>query len=237
MLSAGRSEQIKTGVISMNWRDQFPAAIRWYNLDYRLRDGQTLQSEDRDFIDGLVKEALSCGTQVPAGFLVYRARFNEDTDTEPHPPERMGMAPADRARESRIAPKGVQCLYAAYESDTALYELRPWPEARLSVVKIKASAPLTVLDLRYTNVEGKSLALQQAAYMLSRPVDPEDDFRYLATQLFAQRLKAAGARGILYRSMLKPDGTNVALFSESDAERISCALYGVSAVDYTFTSM
>ena len=218
----------------MTFNDQFPAAVNWYNLDYRLREGHRLESDDLRFIDQLVQEALTCTTTLSPGLLMYRARFNQDTDAEPHPPSEMGMPPADRTRDQRISPKGVACLYAAYDVETALYEMRPWPKSRLTVATLQTTASLNVLDLRYTRLEGKPPTLRQAAYMISRPVDRDDEFRYSATQRVGQGLKAAGVPGVLFASMLKPDGTNVAMFSEYGLERTGSVLYEITGVDYTF---
>ena len=233
-ITVGRARQISVIIRPVTFNDQFPAAVSWYNLDFRLREGHQLESDDLGFIDQLVQEALACGTTLPTGFRLYRARFNEDTDAEPHPPSEMGMPPAHKTRHQRISPKGVACLYASYEVETALHEMRPCPKSRLTVVTLQATAGLNVLDLRYTHMEGKSPALRQAAYMISRPVDRDDEFRYAATQRLGQGLKAAGAAGLLYASMLKPDGTNVAMFNESSIKRTGSVLYEITGVDYTF---
>ncbi len=217
--------------------EQFAEAVRWLNLDQGLREGRQLQPDDFVFINGLVQESLRRERQLVAGTLLYRARFNQDTDTDPHALAEMGMPPADRARDTRISPKGAPCLYAAFESKTATYEMRPWPMSRLTVAILRTTIALTVLDLRYDMLEGKSHALQHAAYMISRPVDPDDGFRYVATQSLGQGLKAAGARGVLYRSMLNPGGTNVAMFSETGIERVSRKLYQVHAARYTYKAL
>ena len=71
-----------------------------------------------------------------------------------------------------------------------------------------------------------------AAFMISRPVHRDDRFGYLGTQYLAERLKAAGAIGLLYASTLQPGGTNVALFSDSGLRPMGTTFHEVTAVTY-----
>jgi len=211
-------------------------AAHWIEYERGLRETNRHVPSDAAYFDALFKGCMVCETALAVGSTLYRARFSNDTDTDPLPLRQMGMPPAERARDQRITPAGVPCFYAAFEPDTAMAELRPWPLARLTVATFHTASSFNVLDLRRANPQVRqSGTVDFAAYMISRPVDPDDALRYVGTQYLAQKLKGAGATGLLYDSMLKPGGTNIAMFGDSGLMPASACLHILTDVTYRAT--
>jgi RES domain-containing protein len=145
----------------------------------------------------------------------------------------MGAPPANVSSAGRLNPKGISFFYSALEESTAVAEVRPWTMARLSVANFLTSEPIEVLDLTGARADIDLLpSVRFAAYMISRPVHRDDPFAYVGTQHLAQSLKSSGVKGLLYNSLLKPGGTNLALFAEGGLTGVSVALHEVTSVTY-----
>jgi hypothetical protein len=68
----------------------------------------------------------------------------------------------------------------------------------------------------------------------SRPVNPSDTVAdYVPTQIIAELFKSNGIDGIVYSSSLGKN-LNVVLFDLDSAELMSCSLFGVKTVSFTF---
>ncbi len=210
--------------------------MRWNEYDRALRTKNRHVPNDVEYFTELFQGCLKCESELPAGSSLYRARImppEKETDTEPLPISEMGQPPPELTPDGRVNPAGIPCFYAALEGETAIAELRPWPRARLTVATFDTAGPLKVLDLRNSNPRVNAVrSVYWAAFMISRPVHRDDRFGYLGTQYLAERLKAAGANGILYVSTLEPGGTNVALFSDSGLKPMGVSFHEVTAVPY-----
>jgi RES domain-containing protein len=152
----------------------------------------------------------------------------------------MRQPPPEKARDGRINPMGLPCLYAALDPNTAVAEVRPWRLALLTVATFTTPRSIDVVDLRQASGGQKRPAAYWAAHMIQRPVHEKDPLAYLGTQYLAERLKAAGAGGLLYDSALGPydqtkgtRGTNVALFSSDDLQDGKTVPWVVLDVKYT----
>ncbi len=217
--------------------DLLKAATDWFTYERSLREHNRYVPADAGYFQNLFNDCLKCRFTIPRGTELFRARIlpvEMVTRTEPLPLKEMGMPPASLTPDGRVNPAGVRCFYAAMERDTAPAELRPWPEAKVTIATFFTTADLNVLDLRTTNpVVKASMALSWASTEISRPVHRDDRFGYLGTQYLAERLKAAGAEGLLYDSKLSRGGTNVALFSDKALVPKDASLVMVTAVSYS----
>ncbi len=95
--------------------------------------------------------------------------------------------------------------------------------------------PLNVLNLRWPSGGKHSYVVYWAAQMIQRPVHEHDPLAYLGTQYLADKLKDAGALGLLYDSGLTSYGTNVAIFNFDTAGlsgEKAVSYYEVVSVDY-----
>ncbi|WP_424666577.1 RES family NAD+ phosphorylase [Candidatus Binatus sp.] len=54
---------------------------------------------------------------------------------------------SDRAREGRVNPKGIPCLYLATHKDTALSEVRPGKGSLISVAQFQTCRDLTIINV------------------------------------------------------------------------------------------
>lgn len=210
--------------------------MRWFEYDRALRTKNRHVPNDSAYFTELFEGCLRCENTVAAGTSLYRARImppEKETSTEPLPITEMGQPPPELTPDGRVNPMGIPCFYAALEGETAIAELRPWPRARVSVATFATAGPFKVIDLRSSNPRATEVRpVYWAAFMISRPVHRDDRFGYLGTQYLAERLKAAGASGLLYASTLQPGGTNVALFSDSGLKPMGVSFHEVTGVTY-----
>lgn len=205
---------------------------------------------------------------IPEGKILFRAQLGHKTvpvrtvittekghelketgrSAAPYSSERMKPLSSE-AREGRVNPKGIPYLYLASNKETALSEVRPWQDSRITLAKFK-----TVKDLKIINCS-KDRA-QKVWYMgqtpspkekeefiwtlinhaFSVPTTPSDSKAdYCPTQILAEFFKCNKFDGVVYRSMLgSMDGTNISLFDLNSAEVIDVSLYAVKSLTYEF---
>ena len=169
---------------------------------------------------------------------------NEDEVLEtypvPAPLKRDRMKPLpDKAKEGRINPKGIPCLYLSDNKETAMSEVRPWLEAKISVSYFKTvkdmklvylslnyDSKLTPLDFMYSGKSPRGIRKKTTEYVwktvdraFSKPVTLQDDTAdYAPTQIISERFRSEGYDGVYYKSALNEKGYNVALFDIGSAQ-------------------
>jgi RES domain-containing protein len=162
---------------------------------------------------------------------------------DPHPLERM-MPLKDRAQEGRVNPKGIPCLYAATDAETAMMETRPWVGSVLSVSELVLLRQVTVVDCSLpatfellktpTQEQLESNNWHVINNAFSEPVSLTDDVAdYAPTQFLAEAFQTAGYDGIIYTSQMG-NGKNVALFDVNVAEVASRQLRQVKKLSFAF---
>jgi hypothetical protein len=192
-----------------------------------------------------------------AGAILWRAQKGHAWISEaqdglsyeiPGPLEPKRMIPLEhQAREGRVNPKGIPCLYLATDKETAMAETRPWIGLSVSVGQFKTKNDLLLVDC--SALHGKKMVYLFAEPSpekrdnsvwasiddaFSRPVNPDDSTAgYAATQVLAEVFRADGCDGILYKSLLG-DGHNVALFNVAAADLLNCFLYEPKAIKFEF---
>jgi hypothetical protein len=166
-------------------------------------------------------------------------------------PSRM-KPPKGAAREGRVNPKGIPCLYLADEPTTAMSETRPWLGSYVSLAEFKILKPLRIMSLP---VPQSSISLTAAvlfgapkpdaatreqavwgevAYAFSEPVIPSDDkAEYAPTQILAEAFRRTGCDGIRYKSRLGT-GYSFVLFDLDQAVLINCGVFETKAVTFEF---
>jgi hypothetical protein len=221
--------------------EQVEQAVLWTAYESALRLKNRFVPRDPKYVDDLCQACLDCRSELVAGTVLYRARINPPGDEQVALPiSKMRQPPPEKALDGRINPVGVPCLYAALDPDTAVAEVRPWTLALLTVATFTTPRSIDVVDLRQASGGQRRPAAYWAAHMIQRPVHEKDPLAYIGTQFLAERLKAAGAGGLLYDSALGPHdkttgtpGTNVALFSSDDLQDGKTVLWLVLDVKYT----
>ena len=212
----------------------------------------------KNFLSNVLETSDARVTPVSSGSEFWRAQLGSDQrpvfrDSEkirddPVPFSDARMKPLqDQASEGRVNPKGIPCLYLATDKETAMSEVRPWPNSRISVGEFKTVRELRLIDCSkhpsgaVAFYEGEPDDQKKAAVVwadidraFSRPVAPSDkSLDYIPTQILAELFKSKGFDGVLYKSSLA-DGQNLALFDINAATMGNCWVYRVEKVEFSF---
>ena len=160
----------------------------------------------------------------------------------PSKPERMVPRP-DRAKEGRVNPKGIPCLYLSDDRNTAMSEMRPWKGSYVSVAQFTIVKNLKVVNCSVDSAQWFFTGIQPAPAKreecvwgsmnraFSEPVTRDDDIaEYAATQVLAEAFHNAGYDGIIYKSGVG-HGRSVAVFNPRDAEITNRYVHRVEEVE------
>jgi hypothetical protein len=171
---------------------------------------------------------------------LFRARVSPN---EKYPPSKMSKPPKSDATEGRANPTGIPYLYLASDVNTAISEIRPQVENKITVGKFRVRDKIDVIDLRSPTIgspfrwgEYLELVLKLQGFLrtlgsiLSKPVDRnKTSLEYLPTQYLCEYIKNQGYEGVLYKSHLGR-GYNIVLFNEHKVKCIETKLYKVSSI-------
>jgi RES domain-containing protein len=212
-----------------------------------------LGGRQQEFIDAVLLTSKKRTTALTTGQVLWRAAlgyvaeegvYQSDVffleSIVPHPLERMKPL-KDRAQEGRVNPKGIPCLYAATDAETALMETRPWVGSVLTVSQLVLLKQITAVDCSLpASFELKTPTPEQREsnnwYVIneafSEPMSRADDVAdYAPTQFLAEAFRNEGYDGIIYESRMCK-GKNVALFDVDVAEVASRQLYHVEKLSF-----
>jgi hypothetical protein len=139
---------------------------------------------------------------------------------EPQPFGKERMTPwPDKAKEGRINPKGIPCLYLAKDELTAIQEMQPLPNQLLTIAEFRATKDLRIVDCFgeiNDNSNREDWFWTAFGYEFSRPMLNSDDRAdYAPTQYLASRFKSVGFHGIAYKSWFNQK-LNYAIFRPDD---------------------
>jgi RES domain len=120
---------------------------------------------------------------------------------------------SDKAKEGRINPKGIPCLYAATNLRIALSEMKPMIGSYLTLAEFATLRELRIVDFASkpieladpvggpTDDEMVSLVWEEINDAFSEPVTDSDNIAdYAPTQIVAELFRRAGYDGIRYKS-------------------------------------
>jgi hypothetical protein len=207
------------------------------------------------FLEAIKESASDMVSEFPKDVPLWRAQVGcVYIDEElPSPLSKDRMLPLKLgAKEGRVNPKGIPCLYAADSIGTAIAEVRPWIGAEVSVANLSTTKALKIIDctmhlgakskillaimnphnqLTEQEIENEVWIMINKAF--SAPLENGDSSAdYAPTQILGELFKSAGYDGIGFKSALG-EGTNIALF-DLDAVKIrSCEVHRVKSVAYT----
>lgn len=210
-----------------------------------------------DFLATVLATGDSRKRELPNDKYLWRAQHGHDWSTVEveeldidvpavHRPERMKPL-ADSAREGRVNPKGIPCLYLSTDRDTAMAEVRPWLGSYVSVGQFKTLRNLKLIDCSVSHgtsgtfyrKEPDAAEREKAVWgdidrAFSSPVtEDESTADYAPTQVLAEAFRQHGYDGIVYKSLLGA-GLNVALFELDTAELVNCFLYETKSINFAF---
>lgn len=214
----------------------------------RRRARYFLGGRQQEFIAAVLLTSKKRTTVMPTGQVLWRAALGYVAEEgvsqndvfflesiNPHPLERMKPL-KDRAQEGRVNPKGIPCLYAATDAQTAMAETRPWVGSVLTVSQLVLLKQITAVDCSLpasfdldtrTPEQRESNNWYVINEAFSEPMSRTDDVAdYAPTQFLAEAFRNEGYDGIVYESRMG-SGKNVALFDVDVAEVASSQLHHV----------
>jgi hypothetical protein len=226
----------------------FSNAIRYRARFFHDRRVQT-------FLRAVTATADARVMTLKAGKALWRAQLGHGVEhreqngqnyDEPVPYAPMRMKPLRHsAHEGRVNPRGIPCLYAANNKETAVSEVRPWLGALVSVARLRV-----VREIRLVNCSGDQgieyeiyfdepppderteIVWREIGRGFSNPVTPDPGTaEYAPTQVLAEHLRHRGYDGVVYTSRLGP-GFNIALFDMDAVEVNDVHLIPVKTVRY-----
>lgn len=187
----------------------------------------------------IIKKDRTKITKIYKGTRIFRARMvsNENVSMKA---QDIGTPPKECAKTSRMSPAGIPIFYGARDRETALQEVlvRKNSEYKYAAIaEFETLIDLEVLNLHHTHHEisvfdiKKSRErkvkkfLEQFANEISKDIilDGREHIDYVPTQVLTEYFryvfkykKTRYLNGITYKSTRNRDGTNCALFVESD---------------------
>ncbi|WP_163268326.1 RES family NAD+ phosphorylase [Chelativorans alearense] len=217
--------------------------------DWRYVRSKTAQA----FLSAVATTCHDRSVDIPEGKHFFRAQVAhhdvfepEVGDSFPGPalPNRMNPL-RGRAREGRVNPKGIPCLYMASDKHTAMAEARPWIGSLVSLGVFRTERALKIVDCTRDAdrnrffLEGEpavderdQVVWSHMARAFREPATRDDDIaEYAPTQIIAEVFRSEGYDGVAYRSAFGTDRFNIALFDLDAAKLVTCALHEVRDVE------
>jgi hypothetical protein len=209
---------------------------------------------DEEFLDAVRETGSQRIITLPLKTVLYRAQLDHRTERNtlknvyrPSAPSRMKPEPKS-AKEGRVNPKGIPCLYLADNPQTAMSEVRPWLGAYVSIGHFETTKDLKLMDCTVPKQYSRGYGLRkqrqppreleewvwsEISNAFSEPVtDSDKTANYAPTQILSEVFRQIGCDGIKYRSLLGEGGHSFALFNLDDAKMISCGLCTVEKIHH-----
>jgi len=218
--------------------DSMSHAVSWINLDSAFERGE---SPDAGYVDSVVSAALLHTVSTNKRWSLYRARLMpvpHELDADPLHCGMMGAPPAELATAGRANPAGTSFFYGALDEKTAIAEMRPWRDARITVARFRASTSYRLVDLSERNGEfPETDPAGWLSFVMGRPFHKDDRLSYKAIQFVVARIRDSGVSGVQYRSAMRPNGINVVLFDGSQLRCVARRLIQVVRVSSLATPL
>lgn len=206
-----------------------------------------IKSKNRFFTEQNIQELIIklgnfaqkyCVTVLKNNFDLFRARIYPQVNNgkpsyegikeyeKVFEPKQMGAPPPEKNHGGRLNPPGIPYLYLSFDEKTAVAEMRPWVGAYICIARFETIRELKILDLT-SNLDEKDIHDSDIELFLSwssglqlafsEPVSGDDIKAYTPTQYLAEYFKSLGFDGIKYKSVMKYNGVNLAIFNPDDA--------------------
>lgn len=140
--------------------------------------------------------------------------------------------------------QGIPCLYAAFDKDTALKEVKPYANTAVSIAEIALLEDLQIVDLcKNHGLAEDPWGAEFSMMLCSRFSEPVyDENGYLLSQHISKYMKNRNCDGIAFLSaytkyssyVTSNKGKNIAIFNYEKCEPINSNLYLVQNVDVEF---
>jgi hypothetical protein len=233
--------------------DQYTVQELWFEFCESIKNKNRFFS-NRFFNGEDMANLLSKSSRIvkkDASKPLFRARNggkkSKDEKIKPYPISQMGAPSSEKAGNGRANPKGIAYLYLATSVDTAIAEMRPVKNTKISVSKvsllediliidfsgkISSSSPFEVENLRQ---EWEHIHLmQQIGEYFSMPIEPAlSDIEYVPTQFISEYIKSLRYDGFVFQSSLG-SGLNYVIFHQKKTKISRANLYTVTDIQYKF---
>ncbi|MCL2007368.1 MAG: RES family NAD+ phosphorylase [Treponema sp.] len=160
------------------------------------------------------------------------------------------LLPTKEIKANRANSRGIPCLYVANDKDTAIAEVRPFKNTKVSLATIEIKKPLKLFNLSFDlldlDMPGHSFmkkypeCFRSIALMFSAPYENSENDEYLLTQCLSEYIRISDQfDGIIYGSSLNYDGQNIAIFGCEHGnyglcEPISSEVYSVKNIEIQY---
>lgn len=219
----------------------------------------TINQEIQTFLFNVLESLEHRVATISEGKNFWRAQIGYEINTAPTedggfsyeqlPYSEARMKPDYRfSGDGRVNPKGIASLYLASTKETAMSEIRPWKEAKISCARFEITRQLRIIDCAvhagntlFESKYGTQQDIQEVIWSqidnaFSRPVSvSEESVEYIPTQILAELFKSQGYDGVGYKSSLTSCGYNLALFDLNSAAMKDCQLFSVNDISFDFS--
>ena len=240
----------------LSWRSYWS-----YSREVREAHRFIWSQEVLDFLDCVRATVPKRAFQIDEGTHFFRARIGlaqeGDVTEDGRPLQPIAYAGKEmkprpnRASEGRANPAGIPVLYLAFDEQTAIAEVRPWPGATVSIAAFRTRRDLAAVDLtvghgevslpEFDTRQGRLLPMdantkEKAVWTdidnaFSRPVNRADDHgEYVPTQILTELFRDAGFDAIVYGSQFA-DGINLVCFDPDDAFAVQGVPFKVEGIE------
>lgn len=195
----------------------------WERLNYLVQHNNRFfdncHQHRYDCLDKIISEMENYKEEIPKGTLLYRVRkVNEYSNEIFSNPElalkEISPPPCKFTKSYRMSPKGISYTYLSTDITTCLKECSTKIRDKVLVGTFEAKEDLNILNLEikkfpnYDLFSGKLNKEQDNinrfidAYCrdISKPVESDNDYEYLSTQIIAEYIRFLGYDGIAYSS-------------------------------------
>lgn len=210
--------------------DDVHTKSKWDELVQELGRNRFFINKDLEifkyFIDGMKP------IEIKAGDIFYRARKGEYCEIED-----LTAPPVYKCNAGRLNPKGIRYLYVANSKRTAISEVRPWIDSKVTIAELSTKRNLRILDFKCDDDNrGPNNYKKVIDENFSKPMSLEDsDKGYLITQAIAEYIKNKGYDGVKYSSSVHRDGYNIVIFEPDNMEGVDIiAKVVVTGIEYSY---
>ena len=223
--------------------------FQWDNFSSNIK---TINRYHNEHINKkLLYRFLKCAKKIyQKNCLFYRARICKDNLG--FSAKDMGAPPSKIAKAGRVNPAGISVLYLSDSIDTTLYETRSGIFDYVTVATFKLLRDIEIVDLANldnispffcnnvsTEIDFKQFAinighLRKISQEIAKPLRNDNILDYVPTQYISDFIKSKGFDGIEYKSTLKKDGYNLAIFDEKQFECVETHIYEINTISYSY---
>ena len=172
---------------------------------------------------------------------VYRARIIDKEDIKKgligrtklfkgYDEENSFVPPEIKCNAGRLNYKNQVFLYTAQEGLTAIMEVRPQLNQKVSLAKIEIKKELELLNLTHLyNLKTANYKREAFVDIISEalytPINDDEKDKYINTQIIADIAREMGYDGIVHISSINKGGTNYCIFNYENCKPISSEIY------------